>query len=106
MRAFTLAGLLLVLTGTAAWGHDERFSSSKIEVKQNEIDWTVDVGVAGLEKVVRLPEKEINLTETQLQESKPDVVAYLIENLKADINGSPVEPEPGALEPVYDAWAG
>jgi hydrogenase/urease accessory protein HupE len=106
MRALALALLLVGLAAAHAWAHDERFSASKVEVRPNEVEWTVDVGTAGLEKVVHLAAGELNLTEAELQEAKPDVVAYLLESIKIEVNGSPVEPEPGALEPVYDAWAG
>jgi hydrogenase/urease accessory protein HupE len=93
---------LLVLVAVAvASAHDERFSTSKVEVKPNEVLWTVDVGVAGLEKVIRLPAGELELTEAQLQAAKPDVIAYLLECLKVEINGNSAEAEPGALEPVY-----
>ena len=72
-----------------------------MEIGSNEVLWTVDVGVAGLEKVVRLPAGELQLTEAQLQDAKSDIVAYLLECLKVDINGNAVEGEPGALEPIY-----
>jgi len=74
-----------------------------VEIKPHEILWTVDVGVAGLEKVVRLPAGELELTDAQLQESKADIDAYLQECLKVTINGTEVEAEAGALEPVYAA---
>ena len=74
-----------------------------MEIKPHEILWTVDVGVAGLEKVVRLPAGELELTDAQLQESKADIDAYLQECLKVTINGTEVEAEAGALEPVYAA---
>lgn len=93
---------MVLLTGTAAWAHDERFSASKVEIKQNEVLWTVDVATQGLEKVVRLPAGALKLTEPQLQEAKTDIVAYLLECLKVEINGVSVEAEPGTLEPVYD----
>ncbi len=70
-------------------------------MKPNEVLWTVDVGVAGLEKVVRLPAGELELTAAELQDSKSDIVAYLQECLKVDINGNTVEGEPGALEALY-----
>jgi hydrogenase/urease accessory protein HupE len=100
-RTLALALFLVLVIGTLAWAHDERFSASKVDIRPNEVDWTVDVGTAGLEKVVRLPESERNLTEPMLQEAKPDIVAYLLEVLKVEINGKPVEAEPGAIEPVY-----
>jgi hydrogenase/urease accessory protein HupE len=74
-----------------------------VEINPHEILWTVDVGVAGLEKVIRLPAGELELTDAQLQESKADIDAYLQECLKVTINGTEVEAEAGALEPVYAA---
>ena len=92
---------MVLLAGSFASAHDERFSTSNVEVKPNEVLWTVDVGVAGLEKVIRLPAGELDLTEAQLQAAKSDIIAYLLECLKVEINGNPVEAEAGALEPVY-----
>jgi len=92
---------LVLLAGLVAWAHDERFSTSRVEIKPHEVLWTVDVGVAGLEKVIRLPAGELNLTEAQLQASKADIDAYLLECLKVSINDTEAEAEAGALEPVY-----
>src|SRR6202022_4567411 len=75
----------------------------RVEIKSNEVLGTVEVRVAGLEKVVRLPAGELELTPAQLQESKSDIDAYLLECLKVQINGKEVEAEPGALEPVHAA---
>ena len=102
-RPLVLALFVVLVAWSAASAHDERFSASRVEIKSNEVLWTVDVGVAGLEKVVRLPAGELELTPAQLQESKSDIDAYLLECLKVQINGSEVEAEPGALEPVYGA---
>jgi len=93
--------LLVLFAGSVASAHDERFSTSNVEIRPNEVLWTVDVGVAGLEKVVRLPAGELELTEAQLQAARSDIIAYLLECLKVDINGNSVEAEAGALEPVY-----
>jgi hydrogenase/urease accessory protein HupE len=99
--ALLLVLLFVPLTGTTAWAHDERFSASRVEIRPNEVLWTVDVGTLGLEKVVRLPATELKLTEPQLQEAKSDIVAYLLDSLKVEINGKAVEPEVGTLEPLY-----
>jgi hydrogenase/urease accessory protein HupE len=93
--------VLVLVAGSVASAHDERFSTSNVEIKPNEVRWAVDAGVAGLEKVVRLPAGELELTEAQLQASKADIVTYLLECLKVEINGNAVEPEVGALEPVF-----
>jgi len=100
-RPLVLALVLVLLAGLVAWAHDERFSTSRVEIKPHEVLWTVDVGVAGLEKVIRLPAGELNLTEAQLQASKADIDAYLLECLKVSINDTEAEAEAGALEPVY-----
>jgi hydrogenase/urease accessory protein HupE len=105
-RALLLALVLVLLTGPAAWAHDERFSASNVEVKGNEVIWTVEVATQGLEKVMRLPAPALKLTEPQLQEMKGDLVSYLLECLKVEINGVSVEAEPGTLEPVYDTLVG
>src|SRR5262245_40043069 len=102
-RPLVVGLLLVLLAGSVTSAHDERFSASRVEIKPNEVLWTIDVGVAGLEKVVRLPAGELELTDAQLQESKSDIAAYLLEVLKVEINGNPVDAELGALEPVYAA---
>ena len=102
-RPLVLALFVVLTAWSVASAHDERFSASRVEIKSNEVLWTVDVGVAGLEKVVRLPAGELELTPAQLQESKSDIDAYLLECLKVQINGKEVEAEPGALEPVHAA---
>jgi hydrogenase/urease accessory protein HupE len=104
-RALPLALLALLVVSAPAWAHDERFSASRVEIRAREILWTVDVGTAGVEKVVRLPGGEMTITAEQLQEAKADIVAYLLETLKVEINGKPVEGEAEALEPVYATWA-
>ncbi|HKW90962.1 MAG TPA: HupE/UreJ family protein [Methylomirabilota bacterium] len=77
-----------------------------MEVRQNEVIWTVEVATQGLEKVLKLPAQATKLTESQLQAMKSEIVAYLLESLKVEINGAPVEAEPGALGPVYDTLVG
>jgi len=78
-----------------------------VEVSQNEVLWRVDVPIGGLAKVVKLPADDpLKITDAQLQEARSDIVAYLLEVLKVEINGNPVEAEPGALQPVYDTIVG
>ena len=71
-------------------------------MRQHEVLWTVDVATEGLAKVVRLPANPFKLSDAELQDAKIDIVAYLLECLKVEINGDSVEAEPGALQPVYD----
>ncbi len=100
-RPLALALLVVLFTGVPAWAHDERFSASRVDIRPNEVLWTLDVGTLGLEKVVRLPATELKLTEPQLQEAKSDIVAYLLDSIRVEINGKAVEPEVGTLEPLY-----
>ena len=101
----TLVFVVVLLTGTTAWAHDERFSSSNVAIRPNEVVWTVDVATDGLQKVVKLPAATLELTEAQLQEAKSEIVAYLLESLKVEINGVLVEAEPGTLGPLYETQA-
>ena len=92
-RPLVLGVLLVLFAGSVASAHDERFSTSIVEIKPTEVLWTVNVGVAGLEKVVRLPAGELELTEAQLQDSKSDIIAYLLGVSRS--RSWPVEPKPG-----------
>ncbi|MBI1847417.1 MAG: hypothetical protein HYR86_10645, partial [Candidatus Rokubacteria bacterium] len=100
-----LAFVVVLLIATTAWAHDERFSASKVEIRPNEVLWAVDVATDGLQKVVKLPAATLKLTEPQLQETKADIVDYLLQNLTVEINGVSVEGEPGPLAPVYETLA-
>jgi beta-xylosidase len=53
--------LLLLATGAAAWAHDEKFSSSRVDVKDNGVTWSVDVSMQGLERVLTLPAGPVEL---------------------------------------------
>jgi len=58
----------LALTGGRAVAHDETVSSSDVVVEGGTVVWRVDVGVAGLAKVVHLPEA---VTESFLHSRRP-----------------------------------
>src|SRR6185503_12928785 len=94
----------LILAAALASVHDEKLSVSKVEVGKDEVVWTVDVALQGLEKVLRLPAEPLDLSERQLQSSKDDIVRYLRTCMKIGINGALVEPEVGPLEPVYETF--
>lgn len=76
-----------------------------MEVRPHEVVWTVDVATDGLQKVVKLPAETLKLTEAQLQEAKRDIVDFLLDSMKVEINGVPVDAETGPIEPVYDTVA-
>lgn len=98
------AVVLFLLAAGSAWAHDEKFSSSHVEVKEDAVVWRVDVALQGLQKVFDLPADPLDLTERQFQGLKPEIVRYLRTCMKVRLNGVPVEPEPGALEPVYETF--
>lgn len=102
MRA--AAVVLFLAAAGSAWAHDEKFSASKVDVEENAVVWRVDVALQGLQKIFDLPADPLDLSEKQLQALKPDIVRYLRTCMKIRINGVAVEPEAGALEPVYEKF--
>ena len=93
---------LMVLAACAL--HDEKTSFSRVDVGEREVVWTVDVAVAGLEKVMKLPAPPLDLSDRDLQGMKADVADYLVRCLSVEINGAAVKGEPGRLEPVMEAF--
>lgn len=96
--------LLLLAGGAAAWAHDEKFSVSRIEVKDDGVTWSVDVALQGLEKIFKLPADPLEMSDAQFQGMKPAVVEYLGTCMKVEINGERVEPEAGALVPLTERF--
>ena len=84
--------------------HDEKLSVSRVEVTPEGVVWTVDVALQGLEKILKFPADPLDLSERQLQGMKDQIVGYLRTCMKAEINGTFVEPVPGSLEPVYETF--
>ena len=89
--------LLLVLSALI-W-HDEKVSASGIVVQERELIWTVDAARSWLEPRVRFPAATFDLSETQLQGVKEEIVRYLAEGLSVEINGKVIPPAAGALTP-------
>jgi hydrogenase/urease accessory protein HupE len=100
----TWTGLLLLAAGASAWAHDEKFSSSRVDVKDDGVTWSVDVSMQGLEKVINLPANPVELTERQFRSLQPEIVKYLQTCMSVKINGIDVQGEPGALEPLYETF--
>jgi len=96
--------LLLLATGAAAWAHDEKFSSSRVDVKDDGVTWSVDVSMQGLEKVITLPGSPVDLTERQFRTLQADIVKYLQTCMTVKINGVEVQGIPIALEPLYETF--
>ena len=55
--------LLLLVSGAAAWAHDEKFSSSRVDVKDDAVVWSVDVSVQAIGTVLPLPANPLTLVE-------------------------------------------
>jgi hypothetical protein len=98
--AWTL--VLLLAAGAAAWAHDEKFSSSRVEVKDDLVTWSVDVSVQAIGTVVPLPANPLDLSEREFEALRPEILKYLRTCMRVTMNGVPVEPEPGPTEPVRE----
>jgi hydrogenase/urease accessory protein HupE len=95
-----IAALSLLATPAAA--HDEAVSTSDVVISDHDVVWQVDVGVAGLAKVVKLPGPDTQLDEAGLQALRPEIARYLAGGLTLQIDGVAVASRPGALEPRYE----
>ncbi|HVR86595.1 MAG TPA: HupE/UreJ family protein [Planctomycetota bacterium] len=101
---FAWTVLLLMISGAAAWAHDEKFSSSRVDVKEDGVTWSVDVSLQGLEKVVSLPASPVELTERQFRMLQPDIIQYLQTCMTVKINGLEVRGVPVATDPLYETF--
>src|SRR5213593_1303471 len=104
MRWPTGLAIFLAACATDVWAHDEKVSTSEIRVFAREVVWRVDVGVAGLDKAVKLPVGQMELSEARLQALEPQIAAYLIRGLSLEINGKHIGPVAGGLEPIYEPF--
>lgn len=100
IRALIVA--LVLAAAAPALAHDETVSTSDVTVAGDTLTWKVDVGVAGLEKVVTLPRPEAELTVADLETAKPAVAAYLTRGLTVRLNGAASVAEIGAIEPRWE----
>ena len=98
--AWTL--LALLATGASAWAHDEKFSSSRVEVKDDAVTWSVDVSVQAIGTVIPLPANPLDLSEREFEALRPQILRYLRSTMAVRINGDPIEPEPGPTDPVRE----
>ncbi len=101
-KRFLALGLLL--WALPAFAHDETVSTSDVRIVDRTVVWRVDVGMGGLEKVVKLPATGADLTEKQLAEGKAAIAAYVARGLTIEIDGKPVVAQPGGLEPRYEPF--
>ncbi|HLY11329.1 MAG TPA: HupE/UreJ family protein [Planctomycetota bacterium] len=96
--------LFLLAAGSAALAHDEKFSSSRIDVGADGVTWSVDVSVQGLGKVLTLPASPTELSGRQFQALEPEMVTYLRRCLHVTINGIPVPAQPLSSEPLTETF--
>jgi hydrogenase/urease accessory protein HupE len=95
---------LSAASSAKAEAHDEKLSVSRVEVKGDEVVWSIDVALQGLQKVIEFRADPIDLSERQLQEMKGAITQYLGKCLTVEINGREVQAEAGTLEPLYETF--
>jgi hydrogenase/urease accessory protein HupE len=98
--------LLQAFTVGSAWAHDETVSTSHVEINGKTVTWKVDVGLAGLGKALPLPAPEGQLDVEGLKKAAPAIGAYLSKAIVMSVNGRPLPPTLGTLEPRYERVAG
>jgi hydrogenase/urease accessory protein HupE len=87
----SLLAVALVLWAAPALAHDEAVSTSDVTVDGATVTWRVEVGVAGLAKVLALP--------SDLTTAGPVVGDYLRRGLTVILDGRPVAGQVVSLEP-------
>jgi hydrogenase/urease accessory protein HupE len=98
----TFIAIVVLQAAAPALAHDETVSTSDVTIAGDTLTWKVDVGVAGLEKVVKLPKPEAELTVPDLTTAKGTIAEYLVRGLTVTLDGLAVTPEIGAIEPRWE----
>src|SRR3954466_14704284 len=99
---FAASAALLCLFAPAAHAHDEAVSTSEVQISARMVTWKVDVGIAGLGKVVPLPAAEGALADAGVLAVRAPVCRCLASGLSLWIDGKPSPVDCGALEPRYE----
>lgn len=86
--------------------HDENVSATRVRVEERSLVLSVDVGLDGLQKVVRLPAEPADLSEAQLESARAAIVDAVTRWVRVTVNGRPAALEAGALEPMYEPIGG
>jgi hypothetical protein len=102
LEAVPAAVLISLMATSSAHGHDEKVSSSTVEVIGRQVRWKVDVGVAALAKVVSLPAPEGQLRPEQLVPVRAAIAAAIGRGLAVKVNGQVVPPVADTLEPQLE----
>jgi hydrogenase/urease accessory protein HupE len=103
-----LAGASLLLAPGLARAHDESVSASDIRIEERQVLWKVDVGLAGLAKVVDFPRSPsagelAALDEAEVLSRRDEIGAYLARGLQVFLDGQETRATLGALEPRREA---
>jgi hydrogenase/urease accessory protein HupE len=102
VRALLVAAALLALCAPAL-AHDETVSTSDVTVQGRTVTWRVDVGVAGLAKVLKLPDP---VSGRDLAAARQDIADYLRRGLTVYLDGRQVPGRTLDLEPGYEDETG
>ncbi len=104
-RLAIVATLFCLCLPAAALAHDEAVSTSEVQITGRTLTWKVDVGIAGLAKVVALPAGEATLDDRGLQSARTAVCRYLAGGLVVSLDGRTSPMRCGSLEPRYEPAA-
>lgn len=99
---FSSVFLTCLLGASVARAHDETVSTSLVQVSGSAVRWQVDVGVAGLAKVVTLPAPEGQLRAADLEKVRAPIAAAIARGLGVRAGGVDLPGTPTALEPLFE----
>jgi hydrogenase/urease accessory protein HupE len=99
---------LWLLAPIEAQAHDESVSASDVRIEEQQVIWKVDVGLAGLAKVVDFPRAPAGgelaaLDEAEIFARKTQIGDYLVRGLQVFLDGRETAASLGALEPRREA---
>src|SRR4029453_8252759 len=77
MKPVIISLILLSLPLSSLRAHDEMVSASRLQISKHEAIWDVDVGLLGLEKVMKFPAGSAEISESQLHSMRDQVAQYL-----------------------------
>src|SRR4029453_12495469 len=101
MKPVIISLILLSLPLSSLRAHDEMVSASRLQISKHEAIWDVDVGLLGLEKVMKFPAET---SEPPKQEVGKQVAKHRGEGLWVEKKGQEGGPPPGPLEPIYEPF--
>jgi hypothetical protein len=94
--------LLFLCATREARAHDETVSTSTVRITDREVLWKVDVGMAGLAKVVPLPVAQGRLRAEDLAIVRAPIAAALERGLGLRVERKDLHPVAAALAPVWE----